>query len=494
MASTTAVRRALTRLDIEGLVQGVHAERPLPPAYLVLDDVLDNYSVAYLLRVRANGFMVAVPDLQQIRSYVEAVVNDEGEPLALTQPEQAQAETVRGRHLGPARVLLVDLPWSGAEHFVKTQALRGIPDRASRVTALTVGSQPGRPMAGDLIDAASRWVEHLDPDTAQEYWASAAEGPEQEADEEEMPEQGVQEPAALTTPTPFRPLPPEARASTGTGSDARSTFWSESRAFGDAAGTTSHSRGANTDEDRGRGTPGGADHSAFGIRAFGRGRVGGIASCRCSGPGEEKLMTGSTLQALLLAQMRQNAVLLERLAAGTKSGDGVQDALSAGGGNGSDSSGGIKGHLAREAFVKQVSDLKMVASRVQSQALAELGLSQAEPGMMRDYIEKRVPLQDQRLLQNFAALAAHGWEQGFRSGNQELQGFTSRLLMFVEQAALDNGKTQLGYLLSGYPDPAPLGFSARRAPGLKTFSRLTPPQWMAANLAYLKDLDYARLE
>ena len=63
--------------------------------------------------------------------------------------------------------------------------------------------------------------------------------------------------------------------------------------------------------------------------------------------------------------------------------------------------------------------------------------------------------------------------------------------MFVEQAALDNGKTQLGYLLSGYPDPAPLGFSARRAPGLKTFSRLTPPQRMAANLAYLKDLDYA---
>ena len=100
MASTTAVRRALTRLDIEGLVQGVHAERPLPPAYLVLasdtDDVPDNYSVAYLLRVRANGFMVAVPDLQQIRSYV--LVNDEGEPLAPTQPEQAQAETVRGRH------------------------------------------------------------------------------------------------------------------------------------------------------------------------------------------------------------------------------------------------------------------------------------------------------------------------------------------------------------------------------------------------------------
>ena len=196
-------------------------------------------------------------------------------------------------------------------------------------------------------------------------------------------------------------------------------------------------------------------------------------------PGEEVQAHSSTLQALLLAQMRQNAVLLERLAAGTKTGDGVQDALAAGGGNASDSSGGATGHLAREAFIKQVSDLTAVASRVQSNALQELGRTHAEPGLMREF-EKRIPLQDQRLLQTFAALTAFGWEQGFRSGNTELEGFASRLL-FIEQTALDSGKTQLGYLLSGYPDPSPLGFTARRAPALKTFSRLTPPQWMAAN-------------
>ena len=352
MGSTTAVRRALTRLDIEGLVQGVHAERPLPPAYLVLasdtDDVPDNYSVAYLLRIRANGFMVAVPDLQQIRSYVEALVNDEGEPLALTQPEQAQAETVRGRHLGPARVLLVDLPWSGAEHFVKTQALRGIPDRASRVTALTVGSQPGRPMAGDLIDAASRWVEHLDPDTAQEYWASAAEGPEQEADEEEVPEPSVQEPAALTTPTPFRPLPPEARASQRQPAATQGALFGASRGLSETqlarlrtlAGPTPTRTGA-VERQAVQTT------QLLESELLAEADLGALPPADVQDPAEEKLMTGSTLQALLLAQMRQNAVLLERLAAGTKSGDGVQDAFSAGGGNGSDSSGGIKGHLAR---------------------------------------------------------------------------------------------------------------------------------------------------
>ena len=63
--------------------------------------------------------------------------------------------------------------------------------------------------------------------------------------------------------------------------------------------------------------------------------------------------------------------------------------------------------------------------------------------------------------------------------------------MFVEQSALDQGKLQLAYLMGGYPDPSPQGFAARKAPGLKSFSRLAQPQWLAANLAYLKDLDCA---
>ena len=55
----------------------------------------------------------------------------------------------------------------------------------------------------------------------------------------------------------------------------------------------------------------------------------------------------------------------------------------------------------------------------------------------------------------------------------ELMSFTSRLLSFIEQAALDQGK---------------------RVPGLNSFLRLAQPQWLAANLAYVKDLDYAEKE
>ncbi|CAE7765963.1 unnamed protein product [Symbiodinium sp. CCMP2592] len=289
---------------------------------------------------------------------------------------------------------------------------------------------------------------------------------------------------------PSRTLPPEARASQRPAASQGGTLFGAGRGLGEA------------EVERLRALAGPAPRAGQVERRAAQGsglledfhaeaELGALPPPDVQDPGEEAPTATTTLQALLLAQMRQNAVLLERLASGSKSGDGVQDVLAAGGGSANDSSGGIKGHLAREAFIKQVSDLTSVASRVQANALQELGRTQAEPGLMREYIEKRVPLQDQRLLQTFAALTAFGWEQGFRSGNTELQGFASRLLLFIEQSALDAGKTQLGYLLSGYPDPSPLGFTARRAPGLKSFSRLTPPQWMAANLAYLKDLDYA---
>ena len=170
---------------------------------------------------------------------------------------------------------------------------------------------------------------------------------------------------------------------------------------------------------------------------------------------------------------------------------GVQDVLASGGSGADSSGGGIKGHLAREAFLRQVADLKSVAAKVQANAMNELGLTKAEPGLMRDFVHKRMPLADHRMLAHFAALASFGWEQGFQSNNLELQGFASRLLIFTEQAALDQGRIQLAYLLAGYPDPAPIGWNARRAPDLKSFSRLSPPQCLAANLAYLKHLDYA---
>ena len=122
--------------------------------------------------------------------------------------------------------------------------------------------------------------------------------------------------------------------------------------------------------------------------------------------------------------------------------------------------------------VPQISDLKAVATKVQANALSELGLTTPEPGLTRDYSEKRIPVMDWAYVGN---IASHGWEQGFRSGNAELMGFASRT----------KGSSSLRacwILLAGCPDPAPQSQSSRRVPGLK---------WLAANLAYVKDLNYA---
>ena len=205
-------------------------------------------------------------------------------------------------------------------------------------------------------------------------------------------------------------------------------------------------------------------------------------------PQVELPLTGTSMEMLLLASLRQNAVLLEKISGSSRSQDTIQHALG-GPGSASDSSSGIKGHLAREAFLKQVGDLKRVSRVVESNALLELGLSSSEPGLMKTYVSQRVPFAEHRMLGHVAAIAAAGWETGHRTDNEDVKGFCSRLLVFTEQAALDSGRLSLAWLLAGYPDPAPQMWQVRRAPGLKPFSRLCAPQWLAANLAYLKDLD-----
>ena len=93
------------------------------------------------------------------------------------------------------------------------------------------------------------------------------------------------------------------------------------------------------------------------------------------------------------------------------------------------------------------------------QELTELGLTSAEPGLMREYLKKRVPVMNFRTLAYVGSIASHAWEQGFCSSNAELMG----LLIFIEQTA--PGQQASTGIPSGYPDPAPQSQSGRRVPG-----------------------------
>ena len=88
--------------------------------------------------------------------------------------------------------------------------------------------------------------------------------------------------------------------------------------------------------------------------------------------------------------------MLEKISGSSRSQDTIQDALG-GPGSASDSSSGIKGHLAREAFLKQVGDLKRVSRA------------------MKTYVSQRVPFAEHRVLGHVAARAAAGWETGHRT-------------------------------------------------------------------------------
>lgn len=61
----------------------------------------------------------------------------------------------------------------------------------------------------------------------------------------------------------------------------------------------------------------------------------------------------------------------------------------------------------------------------------------------------------------------------------------------VEQAALDAGRMTMAWLLVGLPEPnwAIIEKNQVRRT-IRPFSKLARPAWMAANLAFLKDLDY----
>ena len=176
-----------------------------------------------------------------------------------------------------------------------------------------------------------------------------------------------------------------------------------------------------------------------------------------------------------MTQMAQNQLLLQKLL-GNKHSDPVMASLAGDSGSASSSSG-VKGCMAREAYVKVIQDLSKVAEVVQSNAASELGISslKIDANLLKKYVERRIPLAEHKLLSHVATALAEGWSTGFETGNVGLLGFCAKMLMFVEQVSLDAGKLQLGWLLLFYPEPAAhLHFGLRRTPGLKTILEIEP--------------------
>ncbi len=74
---------------------------------------------------------------------------------------------------------------------------------------------------------------------------------------------------------------------------------------------------------------------------------------------------------------------------------------------------------------------------------------------------------------------------------EEFHNLSVLACVFLEQVALDNGKYQLAWVISGFNPPA---FNLTQRNAMRTsgqpFALLADARWVAANLSYLRDLNY----
>ena len=462
--------------------------------------------------------MVAVPGEEDLESYIDELDRHGSEERPAFRVGNVALETNRGRGLGEGPVVLVDMPWGMLEHFSNVGILKTAQMQGADVAQWSVQGTVARPSKTALRDLADAWITSgMGEAEAQDYLTG----------------EELEDPEVLNGPTPEEELLPVDPASEVAVLRARLAELEAQVQRGPRVMQATPKPSPQPREVQGPGRAAGlfsqASESALSTTEMSRLRkLAGVAPPRTAGAETRRQQVPSTttkddgllaelekevmdpggldhagslqiegltdpFHKLLLAQMQQNQLLMQRMISG-KTQDPVLGALTTGGGdNASGSSSGVKGCLAREAFVKVVADNHKLAEVVRVNALRELGMdpTREDGSLMRRYIERRIPLAEHRLLAHMATLLAEAWATGYASSNTELLGVVGRMMIFVEQVAIDSGKLQVGWLLTGVAEP-PLHLmtTKQKHPGLQPFSRLSAPGWVAANLAYLRDLDF----
>ncbi|CAE8596410.1 unnamed protein product [Polarella glacialis] len=232
--------------------------------------------------------------------------------------------------------------------------------------------------------------------------------------------------------------------------------------------------------------------------------AGGIAGLMEEGMAEEAygglnedVAAGTKMQNIegaMTALLKQNQSLLQHLTSKTDDIDSLM---------GGDSTGhattkvvGAKGCIARETWLTHINNNpdSMVLSVRQRLANAMETTAEAaasNPALMRTFHRQKVPYGQLKCLTYCGFIAAKLWELAEQGKHQEVHSLIARFNVFIEQVAIDQGKYTMAWLLTGLEAP-PFEETTRhdRRPGLAPFGLLTAPQSVAANLAYLRDLEY----
>ncbi|CAL1141466.1 unnamed protein product, partial [Cladocopium goreaui] len=431
-----------------------------PPEYQ--GDTVLFKSVAYLVKCRSGGFMFLVPDVPEVTDFVTAQ-----EDVFGCRTCTVTVELPRGKRTSEENAVLVDATWDHVSSFTRWSPLRG--DEVETVHRFYVGQSAGRPSAEAVMAAADAWIhDAMDDDTAGDYVTgdSGLEGFAEPPDSAAPPHGGTVEQDAVLQ-MQQRILELETRLGTLQGSAAL-------HATPKAGGLqllSSPSQPADAQvlqrlralAGSGPGRLGAHERTARAERpevAFDNALQEEMLGATEEDELHEALATTleevqDPMQRLLVLQTQQLSMLSKHLTA--KNLDPIQKALGGSDASGSSSSG-VRGCLARDAFLKMSQDLPRLASVGEQQILTDLGL--------------QAPV-------------------GARSGNRELQGFAMKGMTFVDQASIDAGRTQLAWLLTGLPEPNyQVCQRNKQRAQLQPFSKLTSATAVAANVSYLKDLDF----
>lgn len=466
-----------------------------------------NLFLAGIASVRENGFMLVIPVAELVHQAVVDLEPEDGtEGGPMFYGGKIALLNSRGKAVGECDAELVDLPWGFAACLFPAVQFRGAQAQQFKVLGfVTEAGSAGKPSAESVAALAAQWVEEMDPQTAQEY-LSAEEGQPLDLTDPDIISQLQARIVELEsevkrsqTTVPLLPgrsagtpsqVPKAAGLFQGGPTNLSTADWNKLKT---PAGSPPP-RVASAEQRRPPLPPAIQSQESLYVdlereaveEDFGQ-QVDPL-----------KLLAqdpnADPVQSMLLASLQQNQILLQKLV-GNRTNDPVLKAL---GGGGSDSasaasSSGVRGCLARDVFIRAVQDLPTVATVVRASAIRELGLSpgKEDSNLLRKYMERRIPLADHKMLSHFATLVAEGWSIAHQSNNVELMGTMGRMMIYIEQTALDSGRTQLSWLLTGLQDPPyHLLVNHRRRPGMEPFSRLCAPSWISANLAYVKDLDY----
>ena len=509
MASGAYQPVGLTQAYVEAQLGSAGAGKVLPPVLFEgptgeEGEVLWR-ATTYLVKWRAGGFMMIMPYHEDVMHHLGSLVDGEEVPVAVSKDVDLQVETLRGRKMGVMTVALVDLPWGVLSHFHRLPPSKAAGNMVLiKFSILESGTAVVvRPVASEAHAAADAWI-------YEEEWGQLGDyvTGEEQPDEVDQLQPATPKPGTVADQTDLiqqlqaRVLELEAKEASGV--PARANYVGDRELFpgqhgGGQPGALDGATWAKLRSIAGPTPPrlGRLEQRPKTAAAKPRGLFAKQAEAEVSAEAvqEDELdaLTQSLtdpMQKIMAMQLRQQQELLVRLAPKSQ-GDPLSTALGGGGSDSGSSSSGIRGCAARELFVRQIEDHCQVAQLVLKNAMKDLGVTEAYPGLMRDYIERKIPFGDMKLMTMFGHYLACGWETSFNQQDEVMMGFISRGLLFIEQAAVDSGRTQMGWLLSGYPEPNwSLTGQNKRRTSLQPFSRLSQPSWVAANVAFVKDLDF----